>query len=130
MGSQDLGKLLLRLLYGGLLLFHGVSKIRHGVSGIADSVVEHGLPRPFAYGVYVGEVLAPAALILGWFSRPAAAIIAFNMGVAVFLSHAGQLFQLGKSGGYALELQALYLIGALALVFLGGGRWALRQDAA
>ena len=128
MKRDDLARLLLRIAVGGLMLCHGLYKLRHGVGGIASSVTAHGLPSAVAYGVYLGELLAPIAVLLGIFTRPAAAIVAVDMIVAVWLAHTGDLFHLGKAGGYALELQALYLVGALALALLGSGRYAVRPD--
>jgi putative oxidoreductase len=125
--SQDLGKLFLRLTIGALMLFHGVYKLRHGISGIEGGVTDHGLPRFFAYGVYIGEVVAPIALILGVFTRYAGAIVAFNMVVAVYLAHSTQLGDLGKGGGWAIELDVLYFMGAVTIACLGAGRYAVTR---
>lgn len=125
--SASLGKLVLRLMLGGLLLFHGVAKLQHGVDGIVEQVAETGLPAAFGYFVYVGEVLAPILLILGLWTRLAALLVAINMVVAVSLAHTAQLAEVGDSGGYALELQMFYFLTALALVFLGGGRLGISQ---
>jgi putative oxidoreductase len=38
-----------------------------------------------------------------------------------------ELFMLTRTGGWALELQAFYLLTALALVFLGPGKYKLRS---
>jgi putative oxidoreductase len=126
MNREDVAKLLLRLTLGGLMLLHGVSKIAHGLSGIAAQVTAHGLPSFVAYGVYVGEVLAPAAMILGVLTRAAGLVFATNMAVAVWLAHSETLLHLGKGGGYALELQLLYFIGGLTVALFGPGRYALR----
>jgi putative oxidoreductase len=117
--------MLLRIAVGGLLLLHGIHKARHGIGGVTADVTAHGMPSAVAYLVYVGEVLAPLLVLIGWATRPAAAVIAINMAVAVWLAHMGQLGSLGKSGGYALELQALYFFGALAIAFVGTGRYAV-----
>ncbi|WP_213976007.1 DoxX family protein, partial [Serratia marcescens] len=61
----DAGKLALRLTFGGLMLFHGVAKIQHGIGWIADALQQQGLPAFIAYGVYVGEILAPILIVLG-----------------------------------------------------------------
>lgn len=123
---DDLGKLVLRLTLGGLMLPHGVHKLGTGVGRLADNVANHGLPRFVAYGVYVGEVIAPLLIIVGLATRPAAAVFAFNMVVAVWLAHAADVFTLNpRSGGYALELQALYMLGAVAVALLGAGRFAV-----
>ena len=44
--------------------------------------------------------------------------MAFNMVVAVALAHAAQISTLGKSGGWALELQGLYFFGSLAIALM------------
>ena len=88
-------------------------------------VTANGLPAVLAYGVYVGEVVAPVLLIVGVLTRPAALIVAFNMLVAIWLAHAGQIATIGKTGGWALELQGMFLFGAIAVAFLGAGRFSL-----
>lgn len=123
--SQDLGKLVLRLLVCILVLLHGIAKLRFGISGIAGMVTNAGLPAAFAYLVYIGEVLAPALVIIGLWTRPAALVIFINMIVGIALVHAGELLQLNKTGGWAIELQAMFLFGALAIALLGAGRYSL-----
>jgi putative oxidoreductase len=108
-----------------LLLLHGVGKIHGGIDPIIDGVAKAGLPPLLAYGVYVGEVLAPLLLILGIWTRSAALVIAVNMVVAVALVHTGDLRSLSPSGGWKVELQAFYLATALAIALLGPGRHAL-----
>ena len=84
-----------------------------------------GMPGPVAYLVYVGEVLAPLLVILGLWTRPAALVIAINMIFAVGLAHLDQLGSLGKTGGWALELQGMYFFSALALSLIGAGRFSV-----
>ena len=50
------------------------------------------------------------------------------MVVAIYLAHMGELFSLTSSGGWALELQGMFLFGALAMMFLGSGRTAIKPD--
>ena len=123
--THDAAKLLLRLLLGILILVHGIGKIGAGPGMIMDTVTKAGLPAAFGYLVYVGEVVAPLLLIVGLWTRVAALIVAVNMIVAILLVHTGQLLQLSKSGGYALELQAMYLFTAIAVAMLGAGRFSL-----
>jgi putative oxidoreductase len=118
---DDAGKLLLRLLVGGLMLLHGIAKLTHGVDGIEGMLEKNGLPAALAYGAYVGEVIAPLFVIAGLFTRPAAVVMAVNMLFAIGLAHANEIFSLGKQGGWALELQGFYLFGALAIALLGAG---------
>jgi uncharacterized membrane protein YphA (DoxX/SURF4 family) len=122
--TGDLGKLVLRLTLGGLLLLHGVAKISRGVEGIVERVGGTGLPSSLGYLVYIGEVLAPLLLIVGLWSRAAALIVAINMVVAVLLAHPSQLGELGRSGGWALELQGFYFVTAVAIMLLGAGKFS------
>ncbi len=123
--AADVGRLVLRLALGLLILLHGISKIRGGPGFILDVVEKAGLPEPFGYLVYVGEVLAPLLVVLGLWTRAAALVIAINMIVAILLVHTGQLLQLSPEGGWALELQGLYLTVPIAIALLGAGRYSL-----
>ena len=117
-----LGKLVLRLTLGCLLLLHGVAKIHSGPASIMDRVAGVGLPSAVGYLVYVGEVVAPLLLIMGVWTRAAALIVAINMVVAVLLVHTTQLGALNGNGGWALELQGFYFLTAVAIMLLGAGR--------
>ncbi len=120
-----LGKLVLRLSVGVLILMHGIHKVGAGVDGIVGMVAKAGLPGPFGYLVYVGEVLAPVLVIVGLWTRPAAALMVVTMTVAIWLVHTNDLFMLTKNGGWALELQGMFLFGSLAVALLGAGRYSL-----
>lgn len=106
---------LLRITLAVLLLFHGWAKITHGVGGIEKMVASHGLPAWLAYGVYLGEVVAPLLLLIGVWVVPAALIVVGNMLVALALVHTGQFLSIGNSGGWALELQAFFIVSALVV---------------
>jgi putative oxidoreductase len=123
--AADAGKLLLRVSLGALMLLHGIEKVIGGAAGIVGLVEKAGLPGPFGYLVYVGEVLAPLLLIAGLWTRAAAAVIVVNMVIAVYLVHMGELFTLSKTGGWALELQGFYFFTALAVMLLGAGRFSV-----
>jgi len=123
--SDSLGKLVLRVVLGVLILLHGIAKLSGGIGFVAQMVQAAGLPAFFAYGVYVGEVLAPLLLIFGFYARIGAVIVAINMLVAIALVHTAELFKLGSTGGWALELQGMFLFGALAVALMGPGRFAI-----
>src|SRR5690606_31700734 len=109
------GIALLRWMLAILLLLHGVAKITGGVSGIEGMLAKAGLPAFVAYGTYIGEIVAPILLLINRFVVPAALIIVIQMLFAIGLAHTGQLFQLTKSGGWALELQAFFLLTAIVV---------------
>jgi len=113
---------------GGMMLFHGIDKAVNGISFIKGLVTKQGLPEVLAYGVYVGEILAPLFLIIGWRSRLWAWVIAFNMIVAIYLTKLNVLFSLGDHGAWAIELPMFYLLSALVVILIGSGKYAVTQD--
>lgn len=125
---EDIGRLTLRLMVGVLMLFHGVSKVVHpgSVEFIQRSLADFGLPAVIAYGVYFGEIIAPIMIIFGIYARAGALLVVINMIFAIVLVHGGDFFSLTKHGGWELELQAFYLFGSLAILFLGSGKFAVK----
>ena len=125
---DDWGKLVLRLAIGGLLLFHGISKATNGVGWMAGPLSAVGLPAFVGYGVYVGEIIAPILAIVGKFSRIAGLVIAFNMLMAIVLVLRSRVFSINpQGGGWAIELEMLFLLGGVAIALLGSGRYALSR---
>lgn len=117
--SPDCGLLLLRLTLGGSMLWlHGRDKLMN-FSGKASGFFD---PFHLGHKVSLGlatfaEVACAALLILGFFSRFAAAGLAISTGVAFFLFHKGRF-----SEG---EMAFVYFAGFLTLLFTGPGKFAL-----
>lgn len=128
--NDALGKLTLRLTLGILILFHGVHKSMHpsALDFIGKQLAGIDLPQELAYGVYLGEVIAPLMIILGVYARLGGLLIFGNMIFAIVLAHRNQLFALTDNGGLALELQIIFLLSGLAVFFLGSGRIAIKPD--
>lgn len=128
--NDDIGKLILRMMVGFLMLFHGVAKITNlgSLEFIKGQLINNSLPEMLVYGVYIGEILAPLMIILGVFTRVGGLIIFVNMIFAIYLVHAHEIVSLGQHGGWAIELQGFYLFSALAVMFLGSGKIAARPD--
>ena len=125
---EDWGKLVLRLTIGGLLLFHGISKVSSGVAWMAGPLSAVGLPAFIAYGAYVGEIVAPILAIIGKFTRIAGLVIAFDLLMAIVLVLRDQAFSIKEQGGgLAIELELLFLLGGIAIFLLGSGRYALSK---
>lgn len=122
------GLLILRLTFGILMLLHGIAKLSHGLEGITGMFVSKGIPGFIAYGVYLGEVIAPILLIIGFRTRIAASVLALTMIIALMVAHADDIFSLGRSGGWAVELIGLYIFGSIALFFTGGGKHAVSSS--
>ncbi|KRW69736.1 DoxX family protein [Stutzerimonas nitrititolerans] len=123
--TDAMGKLVLRLSVGVLMLLHGIFKLQNGVGGIAGMLGSQGLPGFLAYGVYLGEVVGPVLVIIGLYTRVGAVLIIGNMLVALALAHSQELFSLGSMGGWALELQGMFLFGAVAIALLGAGKYSV-----
>ena len=122
--QHDLAKLLLRVTLGVLILLHGIAKLNGGLSGITGMVEAQGLPGFLGYAVLIGEVVAPLMVIAGFHARIGAVLIALNMVVAIVLVHMGELGSLNGQGGWALELQGMFLATAVAIALLGPGRFS------
>lgn len=123
--SNDVAKLILRLTVGIMMLFHGLDKIINGIGGVKHLTTASGLPEFIAYGVYVGEVVAPILILLGAYARAASAVLALNMLFAIFLAYGNSLFALGKHGAPVFELPFLYLMMSVLIVMFGSGKYAL-----
>ena len=110
------------------MLLHGYSKIKYGLSSIEILLVKNNLPAMLAYCVYLGEVLAPILLIIGFKTRFAAFLIFVNMIAAVYLAHSNDVINFSQSGGLVLELQFFYIFTALSLMFMGAGKFSVDRE--
>jgi putative oxidoreductase len=126
-GGNDSGRLVLRLAVGVLLLLHGIFKLRNGIGWMDQVLGSAGLPAWVGYGVFVGEVIAPILLIVGKFTRLAGLVVGVNMLAAIMLALRDKIATLNQGGGWAIELEMLYLLGGVAIFLLGSGRYALSR---
>lgn len=126
--NNDFGLLILRITIGFLMLLHGISKFKGGLDFISGMLVEKGLPGFFAYGVIIGEILAPILIIIGFRTRIAALILAFNCLVAVLMAHSQDIFKISDHGGWELDLLGLYFFASIALFFTGGGKFSASKS--
>lgn len=126
----NLGLLLIRLTLAVLMLFHGYFKLVHGVGSIEKMLAAKGLPEILAYLVFIGELIAPVLLAIGYRTRMAALLLAINMVFTIYLAHSSEIFQRNEFGAWMLEVNGLYLFIALALVLTGGGKIAVSTNKA
>ena len=123
----NFGLLFIRLGLGVCLLMHGIFKLTHGIDGVKSMLVARGIPDLVAYGAYVGEVLAPAMIIIGVFCRIGALLVIANVLMIIYVLHI-PLGALTGVGGFELEIVYLYLSTAICLVICGGGEFVLIRD--
>jgi putative oxidoreductase len=114
--------LLLRYVTAILMLFHGVAKLFSGVSGIEGLLQNIGLPAWFAFGVFVGEVVAPLLVMAGLWVRWAALLMVVNMIFALVLAHPNDFFLLTQTGAWRLETQAFFFFNSLVIAWLADGK--------
>ena len=114
---QPLGLLILRLCLALIFFTHGYPKLAHGGASMQQFFVQHGLPGYFVYVSGVLEVFGGVLLALGLFTRPAALLLAIEMGVAIWKVH--------SSGGYLAvhnyEFPLALLAASFALATVGAG---------
>lgn len=117
----DIGLLLLRLTFGGLMLInHGWSKM---MTLFGDDPIQFadpigiGATPSLALAVFA-EVLCAFLVVIGLFTRLAVIPLIVTMLVAVFVVHISDPFK-------KMEMAILYLIPFIVLLLNGGGRYAL-----
>jgi putative oxidoreductase len=112
------GLTFLRIVVGAVFLRHGLLKLSdfNGAVGLFEAM---HMPLPFFSAVVVTlvEVLGGVALLLGFFTRLAAALVALDMLVAVLVVYLKPTFF--QKGG--IELPITLLAASVALAALGGG---------
>lgn len=124
MRYPDLGKLILRVAFGGMMIPHGVAKLdrlENGLSNVkfADPI---GLgPEVSLILTLIIEIGCSAMVILGiktrWFLIPLILI----MVIAAFVVHGSDPFK-------KKEMALLYLAGYLAILLLGSGKYSLKDS--
>jgi len=128
--SEDIAKFILRITLGFLMLFHGIAKLLdlQTLGFIKNQLEGIDIHPVFAYGVYVGEIIAPLLIVLGIYARFGGFLIFINMLFAIILVHMNDLLSLTQHGGWRLELQAFYLVAGLIVMLIGSGRYAIKPD--
>ncbi|MBS3178310.1 MULTISPECIES: DoxX family protein [unclassified Pseudoclavibacter] len=122
--SANAALLILRLALGATMLLHGIQKLTTtGIGGVQEMLGSLGIPLADVAGAALPfvEIVAGALLIVGLFTRVAAALLAVVSLGAMFTVHFTAGF-FAQDGGYEFVL-VLALVG-IALVLTGGGRWA------
>jgi len=122
---ESLGKLILRVSIAGLMLFHGVHKLLHGIGGVKYLLGKAGFPEVLSYGVYMGEIIAPLLLLIGVYTRVSALLIAATMLISIPAAFPNGFMATDQYGAWVIEVNALYFLGALAISLLGPGKYRL-----
>ncbi|MGB3343795.1 MAG: DoxX family protein [Aequorivita sp.] len=119
---NNLGLLLLRLGFGGLMLTHGIPKFLKLISGdfTFGDPIGIGAPASLILAV-MGEMVFPILVIIGFKTRLAAIPVILTMIIAGFIVHANDPFGVK-------EMSFLYLIGFSAIALLGAGKYSIDKE--
>jgi putative oxidoreductase len=131
--SRELAWLIVRLTAGGMLLVHGIFKLlpamKNGLAATVQAFAAGALARrgiepslPFAWAVFGIETVGALLIVLGLFTRLAAAAAAIQFAVITFLAHWANGFA-WVSGGWEYPLFWGLILFAIAL--RGGGPYSL-----
>ncbi len=117
--SHNIGLLLLRLGFGGMMLTHGIPKLLKMLSGDFSFGDPIGIGEPASLVLAVlGEALFPILVIIGFKTRLAAIPVIITMVVAAFIVHAAD--PLGTK-----EMAILYLFAFTVIALLGPGKYSV-----
>ncbi|PPF44792.1 hypothetical protein C5B85_08575 [Pseudoclavibacter sp. AY1F1] len=122
--SANAALLILRIALGATMLLHGIQKLTTtGIGGVQEMLAGLGVPLSDVAGAALPfvEIVAGALLLVGLFTRVAAALLVVVSLGAMFTVHFAAGF-FAQDGGYEFVL-VLALLG-IALTLTGGGRWA------
>ena len=134
--TDDLGKLVVRLVVGILIVFHGLA-LATGDMGIPNNLVRWGLPASLMWLGFLVEFGGGSMMILGAYARLGGLLLGIFMVIAIIMAHAGlmgsqnHLFLVANNPAgnhwdhYFLETQMFYLLGGFAVALLGAGRYGL-----
>ncbi len=126
-----LGLTILRVLVGITFMAHGSQKLfgwfgGYGLAGVAQWMESIGLAPGYLMALLAGsaEFFGGLALVIGLLVRPASAVLAITMLVAIFSVHIGNGFFMANNG---YEFALALLAATLALLVEGAGRLSLDQ---
>ncbi len=117
--STDLAALLLRLIFGGLFIYHGWGKLSNyeAMLGMFQDIIGIGI-KPTVILVIFAEFFCGIFVLVGFFTRLSVIPIFITMLVAFFIAH-------GKDPFQVKELAFVYLTLSVVVFLLGSGRYSL-----
>ena len=127
----SLGVLILRLSIGLMMLLgHGWEKFKD-YSNLKEKFTP---PDTWILGwmnnttclvsTIFAEVVCCALIVIGFATRPAAAVLAFTMTIAAFVSCTELPFFMSQNSPHAKEPAILYLIPAVVIFIMGAGKYS------
>lgn len=124
--SSSRGIAFLRIVFGGLLLLHGVQKLLAGQPAFEATIAAMGVQKAelMSWLVIWGETGLGTLLVLGALTRVAGFLAALMYAGIWFVTESGKPL-LSNSPGINAELLILYIALASAFAFIGAGALSL-----
>lgn len=120
-GLEPLALLAARMILALIFVFHGYPKLTHPSEGMRNFFVSHGFPAYFLSVAGTLECFGALLLFLGLFTRPAALLLAIEMGVAIGKVHSVRGIMAVNEYEFPLAVAA----GCLVLATVGAGVFSL-----
>ncbi|TVU71223.1 DoxX family protein [Cobetia crustatorum] len=127
--DDNVASLILRVPTGIIFMAHGAQKLfgafgGYGLEGTGQWMASMGIEPGYLMALLSGsgEFFGGLAILIGLLTRPAAAVLAFTMLIAILTVHISNgLFASNNGYEYALALMTI----SVALALLGGGKASL-----
>ncbi|WP_158774064.1 DoxX family protein [Cobetia sp. L2A1] len=127
--DDNVASLILRVPTGIIFMAHGAQKLfgafgGYGLEGTGQWMASLGIEPGYLMALMSGsaEFFGGLAILIGLLTRPAAAVLAFTMLIAILTVHISNgLFASNNGYEYALALMTT----SVALALLGGGKASL-----
>ena len=128
MSTIDFASLLLRFALGGMIVLHGLNKMKSKASleGTGQWFASIGMrqAKKQALAAALAETVSGVLILLGLFTPLACAALISTMIVAIVVSHRASGFFIFNEG-QGWEYCALICVAALALATMGAGKYSL-----
>ncbi len=120
---QPLALLLLRVALAVIFISHGYPKLAKPNPAMQAMFVQHGLPGYFFWIAGILETFGGGLLLVGLFTRPAALLLAIEMGVAIATVHMAK----GPMAVHEYEFPLALAAACFALATTGAGLLSIDQ---
>ncbi|MBI2591349.1 MAG: DoxX family protein [Candidatus Brennerbacteria bacterium] len=114
---NDIGLLILRLAVAAIFIYHAMPKLKNA-KGMAQMV---GMPAGMVFMLGIIEIVAPFGLIVGFYTRLAALLLAMVMVGAIYFKTAKWHVPFGAMDKTGWEFDLILLAASILLLINGGG---------
>lgn len=116
--NTDVAALLLRLIFGGLFIYHGYDKIDHYHTYLSMSKDIIGIGTKLSFNLVIfAEFFCGIFVTIGFLTRLTVIPVFISMSVAFFIAHSKDPFQIK-------ELAFLFLLLSILVFISGSGKYS------